>query len=182
MARIYTRSGDSGETSLGDGSRVRKSVARVDLYGDVDELNSTLGCAAAILRRGPNGQPMAQVLDRIQSRLFDLGAVLANPKLSTQEHDFDPAALEQWIDGMDHHLAPLANFILPGGSEAAAMLHLARSVCRRAERRAVALAGVEAVPAGAIIYLNRLSDALFVAARAANAAAGLPDVPWRKDA
>ncbi len=182
MARIYTRTGDAGETSLGDGTRVLKCVSRVDLYGDVDELNSTLGCAAAILRRTQPREPMAELIDRIQSRLFDLGAVLANPQLSTAEHDFDPAFLETWIDGMDQHLEPLANFILPGGAEAAAMLHLARAVCRRAERKAVALAAVEPVPAGAIVYLNRLSDALFTAARDADAAAGKPDVPWRKDA
>lgn len=182
MVRIYTRTGDAGETSLGDGTRVPKCQARVDLYGDVDELNSTLGCAAAVLRRDAAGRPMADLLDRIQSRLFDLGAVLANPRLSALPRDFDAAALEQWIDGMDTHLPDLRTFILPGGSEAAARLHLARAVCRRAERKAVALAALEPVPPGAVIYLNRLSDALFTAARAANAAAGLPDVPWQKDA
>ena len=182
MTRIYTRTGDAGETSLGDGSRVAKNQARVDLYGDVDELNSTLGCAAAALRAEATGGPMADLLARIQSRLFDLGTVLANPKLSAGEHDFEAAELEHWIDGMDAYLSPLANFILPGGSSAAAMLHLARAVCRRAERKAVALAAVEPVPRGAVVYLNRLSDALFTAARAANAAAGVPDVPWRKDA
>ncbi len=182
MARIYTRTGDAGETSLGDGSRVPKNQPRVDLYGDVDELNSVLGCAAAVLGRADSGRPLAKLLFGIQSRLFDLGSVLADPGLSAREQDFDAAALERWIDSMDAHLAPLANFILPGGSEAAAMLHLARAVCRRAERKAVALAGAEPVPVGAIVYLNRLSDALFTAARAANAAAGVTDVPWRKDA
>ena len=181
MARIYTRTGDSGETSLGDGSRVPKSVARVDLYGDVDELNSVLGCAAAALRQGAGGAPMAKLLAGIQSRLFDLGSVLANPELSGREHEFGAADLEAWIDSMDMHLVPLKNFILPGGSAAAAMLHLARAVCRRAERKAVALAASEPVPIGAVVYLNRLSDALFTAARAANAAAGVQDVPWRKE-
>jgi len=181
MARIYTRTGDKGETSLGDGSRVPKSVARVDLYGDLDELNSVLGCAAAVLRRDGAGEPMADLLADIQSRLFDLGTVLANPELSRKEHEFGAEGLESWIDGMDAHLASLTNFILPGGSEAAAMLHLARAICRRAERKAVALAGGEPLPGGAIVYLNRLSDALFTAARAANAAAGVPDVPWRKE-
>ena len=181
MARIYTRTGDAGETSLGDGTRVPKHQARVDLYGDVDELNSTLGCAAAVLRREATGKPMADLLAGIQSRLFDLGAVLADPGQSAREHDFESAGLEQWIDRMDTHLQPLANFILPGGCEAAALLHLARAVCRRAERKAVALAAAEPVPAAAVVYLNRLSDALFTAARAANAAAGIPDVPWRKD-
>jgi len=181
MARIYTRTGDAGETSLGDGSRVPKHQPRVDLYGDVDELNSVLGCAAAVLGRHDRGRPLATLLSGIQSRLFDLGAVLADPGLSAQEQDFDAAGLEHWIDSMEAYLAPLANFILPGGSEAAAMLHLARAVCRRAERKAVALAAAEPVPRGAVIYLNRLSDALFTAARAANAAAGVKDVAWRKD-
>ena len=181
MARIYTRTGDDGDTGLVDGSRTSKSDPRVDLYGDVDELNSVLGCAAAALKQGAGGAPMAKLLAGIQSRLFDLGSVLANPDLSQQEHEFGAAELEAWIDSMDRHLAPLTSFILPGGSAAAAMLHLARAVCRRAERKAVALAVGEPVPAGAVVYLNRLSDALFTAARAANAAAGVQDVPWRKE-
>ena len=186
MARIYTRTGDGGDTSLGDGSRTRKSGPRVDLYGEVDELNSVLGCCIAALERSsaaPEG--LASGLTGIQSRLFDLGAVLADPGRSAEvaalpdgDQPFDAAPLEQMIDGLDDDLAPLKNFVLPGGSESSGFLHLARTVCRRAERRAVALAADEPVPAGAIVYLNRLSDMLFTAARAANAAEGIPDTPW----
>ena len=179
MARIYTRSGDGGETSLGDGSRVPKSGARVDLYGDVDELNSVLGVAVTALDAAPAPPALAGQLATIQDRLFALGTVLADPVRSAGDHDFGAADLEGWIDGFDADLAPLRNFVLPGGCPAAAQLHVARTVCRRAERKAVALAATEAVSAGALIYLNRLSDYLFTAARAANAAAGRPDVPWR---
>lgn len=187
MARIYTRTGDDGDTSLGDGSRSSKSGPRVDLYGEVDELNSVIGCGVAALRR--SAQPVPEGLDNalqtIQSRLFDLGAVLANPAQSTQwaalpvmEQPFPAGDLEDLIDGLDADLEPLRTFVLPGGTEAAGFLHLARTVCRRSERKAVALAPLEPVPAGAIIYLNRLSDFLFTAARAVNAAAGVPDIPW----
>jgi cob(I)alamin adenosyltransferase len=187
MARIYTRTGDDGDTSLGDGSRSPKSGPRVDLYGEVDELNSVVGCCVAALRRSdqpvPDGLPGA--LQTIQSRLFDLGAVLANPGQSTElaampaeEQPFPAADLEGLIDGLDAILEPLRTFVLPGGTEAAGFLHLARTVCRRAERKAVALAGDEPVPAGAIVYLNRLSDFLFTAARAVNTAAGVDDIPW----
>lgn len=185
--RIYTRTGDGGDTHLGDGSRDRKSAARIDLYGEVDELNSLLGCCiAAIKRVGVEGYgSLPGDLQDIQSRLFDLGAVLAHPGQSAewaakdpQVDNFGAGDLERLIDRMDRNLTPLRNFILPGGQEGAAFLHLARTVCRRVERKAVALSATEAVPAGAIIFFNRLSDFLFTAARAANAAAGVPDVPW----
>jgi len=124
-------------------------------------------------------------LQNIQSRLFSLGAILANPSQSTEiaekspeEQPFSPGELESLIDIMDDSLPPLKNFILPGGCAAAAALHLARAVCRRVERGAVELAAAQPVPAGAVIYLNRLSDYLFIAARAANDAAGVPDIPW----
>lgn len=193
MTRIYTRGGDRGETSLGDGARVPKTSRRVGVYGDVDELNSALGCSVALLAAG-NGageHGLAAELTTLQSRLFDLGAVLADPRRAADlcadgaaADPFDAAALEGLIDAHDAHLAPLRQFILPGGTAAAAHLHLARTICRRAERAAVALAGSEPVPAGALIFLNRLSDYLFTAARAANRAAGVADVPWRagKDA
>jgi cob(I)alamin adenosyltransferase len=167
---------------------VPKSGRRVGVYGDVDELNSVLGCCVAQLRMGggPEEAGLAAELTALQSRLFDLGAALADPRRSAQlmapgapADPFDAARLESLIDAHDTHLAPLRQFILPGGTMAAAHLHLARTVCRRAERAAVALAVDEAVPAGALIFLNRLSDALFTMARAANRAAGLPDVPWR---
>ena len=187
MARIYTRTGDDGDTSLGDGSRSPKSGPRVDLYGEVDELNSVIGCCVAALNRSTQPVPdgLAGALQTIQSRLFDLGAVLANPGQSTElaglpieKQPFPAGDLEGLIDGLDAILEPLRTFVLPGGTEAAGFLHLARTVCRRAERKAVALAGDEPIPAGAIIYLNRLSDFLFTAARAVNAAAGVDDIPW----
>ncbi len=187
MARIYTRTGDGGETHLGDGSRGAKSGPRVELYGEIDELNSVIGCCVATLKRvGVEGYgTLPNDLQEIQSRLFDLGSILAHPGQSAEwaardsgVQDFGTVELEHLIDTMDRNLLPLKTFIMPGGQEGAAFLHLARTVCRRVERRAVALAATEAVPTGAIIYFNRLSDFLFTAARAANAATGVPDVPW----
>lgn len=192
MVRIYTRAGDGGETSLGDGSRVPKSGPRVDLYGEVDELSSLLGCCAAILRRSESAgtststlTDLAAELETVQCELFSLGTVLADPRLcaarsqpSHLETEFSAQRLEGLIDQLDRDLSALKNFILPGGQEAAAMLHLARAVCRRAERKAVAMTGQEAVPAVALTYLNRLSDYLFTAARWVNAATGKADVPW----
>jgi cob(I)alamin adenosyltransferase len=190
MTRIYTRTGDKGETSLGDGSRASKSSPRIILYGDVDELNSVVGHALAVLHRtGSGDSPILDALSaelaQIQCNLFDLGAILANPgqskslaALPVQEQPFNAASLEQSMDSMDKSLAPLHSFILPGGSEAAGILHVARCVSRRVERGAVSLSSQDDVPAGLIIYLNRLSDFLFTAARAANAALGVEDVPW----
>ncbi len=187
MARIYTRTGDGGETHLGDGSRGLKSGPRVELYGEIDELNSVIGCSVAAIKRvGVEGYgTLPNDLQEIQSRLFDLGSILAHPGRSTtwaaknvSEQDFGTTELEHHIDAMDRNLLPLKTFILPGGQEGAAFLHLARTVCRRVERKAVALAAVETIPEGAIVYFNRLSDFLFTAARAANAAFGVPDVPW----
>lgn len=187
MARIYTRTGDGGETSLGDGSRVPKSVDRIDVYGEVDELNSVLGCCLPHL--DPDGPPAVQAvraaLQDTQSSLFDLGAVLAHPGRSRElaaadaPNPFPIRHLEILIDSLTRDLPPLRNFILPGGTPAAGFLHLGRTVCRRAERKAVALVTAEAVPGHAVTYLNRLSDFLFTAARAVNAAAGVADVPWR---
>ena len=190
MVRIYTRTGDGGDTSLGDGTRVAKSGARVDLYGEVDELNSWLGqCVVALLDLGTEvpGLPVAD-LQNIQSRLFSLGAILADPGRSAEitaltvgNQPFPAQDLEDLIDAMSVHLGPLKTFILPGGCAAAAALHLARAVCRRVERKAVAVAAAEPIPAGAIIYLNRLSDFLFTAARAANAAVRCADIPWTEN-
>jgi cob(I)alamin adenosyltransferase len=187
MVRIYTRTGDGGDTSLGDGSRIPKSGPRVALYGEVDELNSWLGfCAVALNDLGVSVPGFSeQDIQVIQNRLFDLGAVLANPARSAEiaalppeNQPFVAQDLENLIDAMEALLPPLKNFILPGGSAAAAALHLARTVCRRAERMTVALAAAEPVPSEVITYLNRLSDLLFTAARAANAAAGIPDITW----
>jgi cob(I)alamin adenosyltransferase len=192
MVRIYTRTGDRGETSLGDGSRVPKSQNRVDLYGDVDEFNSLLGVVVASLEADAKlatvlGLDLAAILREIQSRLFDLGSVLANPTLcdgiASGQLDgpvpaFPQASLEEHIDTMDSGLQPLRQFILPGGHLCAGQMHVARTVCRRVERRCVELARNESVPADAIAWLNRLSDFLFIAARAVNAQAGVQDITW----
>ncbi len=186
MARIYTRTGDLGETSLGDGSRVSKSIYRVGLYGAVDELNSLLGLSVSLLRQDPDltdyaGVDIPVVLEEMQSRLFDLGTVLSNPEIPVTDISFPTLGMEHLIDILENDLSPLQSFILPGGHVAAAQLHVARSASRRVERKAVILAERESVPASAIAWLNRLSDFLFVAARAINAAAGVPDVPWTAD-
>ncbi len=187
MVRIYTRTGDGGDTSLGDGSRIPKSGPRVALYGEVDELNSWLGlCAVALNDLGISVPGLStQDIQLIQNRLFDLGAVLANPVRSTEmaalppeDQPFGAQDLESLIDAMEALLPPLKNFILPGGSAPAATIHVARTVCRRVERKTVALATAEPVPSEVITYLNRLSDFLFTAARAANAAAAVADITW----
>ncbi len=181
LNRIYTRTGDRGETALGDGSRVAKDSARVAAYGTVDEVNATLG----LVRLGATGE-MALAIARIQNDLFDLGADLATPDLEGDATAKYPrlriqagqvARLEAEIDAMNADLAPLRSFVLPGGSAVAAHLHVARTVCRRAERLAVTLAGVEPVNGEAVKYLNRLSDWLFVASRVANDN-GAGDVLW----
>jgi cob(I)alamin adenosyltransferase len=180
--KIYTKTGDSGETGLYGGPRVRKDSPRIEAYGTVDELNALLGLVRA--EELPN--EFDALLARIQSELFDVGAELATP--DPERHGTALvgaariAALESAIDRFEATLAPLKQFILPGGTRAAASLHVARTVCRRAERHVVTLshAPSETVSADLIIYLNRLSDLLFVLARAANAAAGQADVPWEK--
>jgi cob(I)alamin adenosyltransferase len=175
--KIYTRTGDDGTTGLFGGGRVSKADPRVDAYGTVDEANATLGFARAA------GLPPAveAVLARAQSALFDVGASLASPSAKgavAAVSDADVAALEAAIDALEAGLEPLKTFVLPAGSEAAVRLHVARTVVRRAERNVVALAAREPVDPAVVRYLNRLSDLLFVQARAANRAAGVPDVPW----
>lgn len=181
LNRIYTRTGDAGETALGDGRRVPKHDPRVESYGTVDELNATLGLA-----RLHADEAMLADVARIQNDLFDLGADLATPDFENDAAAARPrlrivaaqvARLETEIDAMNAGLAPLRSFVLPGGTAFAAHLHLARTVCRRAERLAVALAAAEPVNPEAVRYLNRLSDWLFVAARLANGAAD-GDVLW----
>lgn len=176
--KIYTKTGDGGETSLFGGARVRKDDARIDAYGTVDELNSTIGVARAT---SPSS-PLDAQLHAIQSDLFDIGAHLASPGTSrfAGPDDAQIAALEQSIDAMEAELAPLRAFILPGGTLAAAQLHIARTVCRRAERLVVALRDDDAATRSSIAYLNRLSDFLFVAARFANQQSGVADVPWNR--
>ncbi|HXV58332.1 MAG TPA: cob(I)yrinic acid a,c-diamide adenosyltransferase [Gaiellaceae bacterium] len=177
LTRIYTRAGDAGETSLGDGKRVRKSDPRLDAYGTVDELNSFLGL---VLARGLPAE-FEQWLEQVQNDLFDLGADLAVPLEDERERlrvtQEQVARLEELCDLVNERLEPLRSFVLPGGTEAAALLHVARSVCRRAERVAAGLAEAGSVNPAALAYLNRLSDLLFILARAANA--GSPEPLWR---
>lgn len=176
LSRIYTRTGDQGETGLGDGSRVSKDAVRIEAFGTVDELNSALG----IVLTKPVPDAARAVLTEIQHRLFDLGGELSIPGHTLLE----PAHviwLEQHLDEMNAELPRLKEFILPGGCEAAAFCHLARTVCRRAERRLITLAGREDINPVCIQYLNRLSDLLFVMARSLNRAAQQPDVLWRRD-
>ncbi len=182
LTRIYTRGGDSGETSLVGGRRVAKHDLRVEAYGTVDEANAVLGLA----RLRAKGE-LAAMLARIQNDLFDLGADLATPSGGRKDKGAlrivgaQVKRLEREIDGLNATLKPLNSFVLPGGSELAAALHVARTVVRRAERRAVALAKREAVNPEAIKYLNRLSDHLFVLARHANAK-GKKDLLWKPGA
>ena len=178
--KIYTKTGDAGETSLFDKTRVRKSDPRVEAYGEVDELNACLGLARAA---GVGGE-LAAVIEDIQKDLFALGARLADPAAKiaarvtkatiTEAH---VERLEQAIDRLETELPPLRRFILPGGSLPGASLHLARTVCRRAERRVVSLGSDEVEPI-VVVYLNRLSDLLFVMARAVNHRSGIPETEW----
>lgn len=181
MSRIYTRTGDRGDTGLFGGGRVPKSHPRVAAYGTVDELNAALGWVRAQLD-DPELEPR---LATIQADLFALGAHLATPAdARSREHlpalpDERVPELEAWIDQAESGLEPLKSFILPGGSAAGAALHLARTICRRAERKTVGLAAAEDVAPEVTVYLNRLSDLLFVWARLVNHRAGAPETPWR---
>lgn len=187
--KIYTKTGDQGETGLFGGGRVPKDHARIDAYGTLDELNATIGVARAEVARaasaaeGRSGD-IDSVLKEAQNRLFDLGAELATPDLDGKGivvlSETHVEALEAAIDAHTEQLPPLREFILPGGSAAAAQLHLARCVCRRAERRMVTLAATEPIRELPVRYVNRLSDLLFVLARAANQLEGVGDTPWTK--
>jgi cob(I)alamin adenosyltransferase len=178
--KIYTRTGDAGTTGLWGGARLLKSDVRIAAYGALDELNAFLGSSRA-------ADPPAEIetlLGRLQHDMFDLGAELASPgappagaRLLTAA---DVEGLERAIDAFEQGLPPLKQFVLPGGCAASAALHVARSVCRRAERDVVALAQTTTVRPVVLEYLNRLGDLLFVLARSANAAAGTPDTPWEK--
>ena len=182
--KIYTRTGDAGTTGLFGGDRVRKDHPRIEAYGTVDEVNSVLGLARARLAEAPGRERLEPLLARIQEELFILGADLATPRGSRAtvpriEHTH-VAALERAIDGFEEDLPALKHFVLPGGTEVAGTFHVARTVCRRAERRTVeAVAGdAHEQPCEAAIYLNRLSDLLFVLARWANQQAGTPEAVW----
>jgi cob(I)alamin adenosyltransferase len=185
MAKIYTRTGDDGETALLGGERVRKDDLRIETIGCVDETNAALGMVRVELARsGVAPEGVDAILGRVQHSLFDYGAELAarmpatttSPSLS----DADVTVLERAIDRFETQLDPLRAFILPGGSAAAAQLHVARCVCRRAERRLVELAAAESIRGELLRYLNRLSDLLFVLARVVNQANRTPDVVWEK--
>jgi len=178
LTRIYTRGGDQGETSLGDGSRVSKLDCRIGAFGTVDELNSAIGVVLA----GDVPEVMREPLIRIQNELFDVGADLSVPwgvtdRLRVEQPMID--ALEQLCDDFNADLPELRSFVLPGGTEASARLHLARTICRRAERDV--LLGAQEVDLNPLVlrYLNRLSDLLFILARAANAAAGRDEPLWK---
>jgi cob(I)alamin adenosyltransferase len=178
--KIYTKTGDAGETSLFDGTRVRKTDPRVVAYGDVDEVQACLGVARAA------GLPpdLGEMCLAVQRDLFALGARLADPRHKIAKRvekividDISISRLEEWIDQLDAEITPLRHFILSDGCPAGAALHLARAVCRRAERSVLALGG-DAVEPIVIVYINRLSDLLFTMARAANHRAGTTETPW----
>ena len=175
LSKIYTRTGDAGTTGLGDGSRVGKDAPRIAALGDVDELNAVIG----ILLCEALPDEVSTLLTGVQNDLFDLGGELSVPGGAFLKQT-QPGRLESAIDRFNAELEPLKEFILPGGTRAAALTHHARTVCRRAERAVVALAHNEAVSEPACQYLNRLSDLLFVLARWLNKAAGRPDVLWQK--
>jgi len=175
--KIYTKTGDAGETGLFGGPRVRKDHARIEAFGTVDELNSHIG----IIRTHDAASVFDDLLRRVQCELFDLGAQLATPSGANERiTTAHVEALEREIDSLEGTIEPLSCFILPTGTPLAAEIHVARTVCRRAERRVVTLAAEPGatIPANAIEYLNRLGDMLFVMGRAANRQAGVPDDPW----
>lgn len=187
LNRIYTRLGDSGDTSLVGGQRIHKDALRIECYGTIDELNSVVGLATVSIEQlitvDPDFGKLLKILRRVQHELFNLGSILATmpADVHPKQPRITPAditQLEQEIDAMNEPLAALRSFVLPGGSRANAELHLCRTICRRAERIAVTLAREEEVPAEAVGYLNRLSDALFVWSRWVNHKTGAPEVLW----
>lgn len=187
LSRIYTRRGDQGQTSLVGGQRVRKDAARIECYGTIDELNSVVGMAAVstadCLATHPELERLASILRRVQHELFNLGSILAtlpedvHPR-QPQITEADVSQLEREMDQMNESLPALRSFVLPGGCRLNAELHLCRTVCRRAERIAVALSHSESLPENAITYLNRLSDAFFVWSRWASHKLAAPEVLW----
>lgn len=179
---IYTKTGDKGETGLFGGERVSKDSLRIEAYGTVDELNSIIGLAICETKNSE----VKNLLLKIQNYLFQIGSDLASPNMDS-ESKFDVRLsdetileLEHQIDRFEEMLSPLNNFILPGGAKSAAMMHMARTVCRRAERRVVALKSTEKISENIVIFLNRLSDLLFVLSRIENKEAKIPDTPWQK--
>jgi cob(I)alamin adenosyltransferase len=182
LSKIYTRTGDKGETGLGDGSRIDKNHPRIEAIGTVDELNSVIGLFIEELIAGDSEglSQMAVFLRGCQHRIFDLGGELSIPgfEIINASH---VAKIERDLDELNAHLAPLENFILPGGSRLIASAHLARAVCRRAERCVVSLNQAEQINEHVLLFLNRLSDYLFVAARTCARITGIDEVLWQKD-
>jgi cob(I)alamin adenosyltransferase len=174
LTKIVTRTGDDGTTGLGDGRRVGKDDLRVEVMGNIDELNSALGCVLA----EPLPEAIRALLSSVQNDLFDLGGEVCIPGRAAL-WDAHVERLESRIGSLREPLPPLREFVLPGGSRAGALCHLARAICRRTERSLVALGGREGVSALSVKYLNRLSDVLFLAARTINAADGVPETIWR---
>ena len=181
LSKIYTKTGDGGETGLGDGSRISKTSPRVEAMGSVDELNSVVGVVIEdlVAERNAELEVITTFLRTQQHRIFDLGGELSIPgfKIITPDH---VEAIEHALDALNEHLEPLENFILPGGSRLIANCHLARAICRRAERTVTALAQEEDINAAAREYLNRFSDYLFVAARTCARLTGVGEVLWQK--
>ena len=185
--KIYTKTGDKGETGLYGGKRVRKDNLRVVAYGDVDETNAAIGIARSYIQEGSSGSRevlnfIDSALEAVQNKLFALGAVLSgseDPNYSIKDSDIE--YLEKCIDHIDEQVQPIKAFILPFGTDLSARLHLARTVARRAERNIVALAAAEQVNPNVLVYVNRLSDFLFTLARFANKAQSVPDTLWKKD-
>ena len=179
LSKIYTRTGDGGETGLGDGSRVSKTHPRVEAMGSVDELNSIVGVVveALILEGNDDLVEIAEFMRSLQHRIFDLGGELSIPgfEIVTADH---VSAIEQHLDALNEHLDPLENFILPGGSIGSAHLQLARTVCRRAEREATTLVRQESIGVHVLQYLNRLSDLAFVLSRWVNQSQGVEETTW----
>ena len=187
LNRIYTKGGDKGQTGLVGGQRVSKDSPRLETYGTTDELSACIGLACVTAGKDVRTETLARILLRVQHELFNLGSILATlpedvgprqPRVT----DADVAQLESEIDAMNEDLPVLRSFVLPGGTELNAQLHLCRTVCRRAERLVVGLSRTEGVPAETIRYLNRLSDALFVWSRWVNVQLGVPEVLWQPNA
>jgi cob(I)alamin adenosyltransferase len=182
--KIYTKTGDKGETSLFGGQRVSKDDLRLEAYGTVDELNSIIGVVIA----ETVNKETAEILTRVQNDLFTLGSDLASPLDKVNRNFVIPRInkdkiekLETFIDSIEYKLPELKSFILPGGCKTASFLHLARTVCRRGERRVVSLSGKVDIGTNPVVYLNRLSDLLFVLSRFENLSSGHPDIEWKKD-
>lgn len=176
LSKIYTRTGDDGTTGLGDGTRINKDSLRVEVMGDVDELNAVIG----VLLAEPLSEAISKTLTRVQHDLFDLGGEVCIPGHAMVKPE-RVDGLENVLDELNDQLEPLKEFILPGGTRAAAYCHLARTVCRRAERQLIRLNREAAVTPASLKYLNRLSDLLFVMCRAINKDAGRPDVLWQNE-